>query len=89
LIRRYCNNWRAPYNSIAQTFNKAMDIGVLGEGEETFSEIIREYDKNNLTESTLGKIPGIIFWKRGKIQKTEKRPLIRPSIRSLLQLEIY
>lgn len=64
--------------ALPQNLNKAMDVGVLGEGEETFSEIIRAYEKNNSYKSTFSEISGIVYWKDGKIEVTKKRDLIRP-----------
>ncbi len=64
-----------------------MDIGVLGEGEETLSEIIRFYENGNLYDK-LGEIAGIVYKdnKKGNNKDgnyknnviTKKRDLIRP-----------
>ncbi len=64
--------------ALPQNLNKAMDVGVLGEGEETFSEIIRAYEKNGSSGPVLDEISGIVFWKEGKIAVTNKRNLIKP-----------
>lgn len=61
-----------------QNLDVAMDVGVLGEGEETFSEIITAYENNTLVDSTLSNIPGIVFWREKQIFITKKRDLIRP-----------
>lgn len=71
--------------------NRNMDIGILGEGEETFDEVIREYENNNLDEP--GKISGIVYWKDGNIIETKRRNLIKPidkipfPARDLLKIE--
>lgn len=56
---------------------KFMDIGIFGEGEETFYDIVNGYEKGNLLQ-TLDKIPGIVYWKNGNIAITKRRNLIRP-----------
>lgn len=67
----------AHITALPQNLKDTMDVGVLGEGEETFSEIIKAYESNTLNESTFGKIPGIVFWKEKQILVTEKRNLIK------------
>jgi radical SAM superfamily enzyme YgiQ (UPF0313 family) len=54
------------------------DLGVIGEGEETFLEIIEYFQKNFVSrEKDLKAIPGIIFrTKKRKTVLTLKRPLI-------------
>ena len=64
--------------ALPQNLDKAMDIGVLGEGEETFSEIVTAYENNNLDKKHLYEIPGIVFWEEGKKPVTNKRNLIKP-----------
>jgi len=50
-----------------------IDIGVYGEGDETFLELVHTLE-NNLS---LKQIPGIVFKNRGRIFKTESRSRIR------------
>ena len=64
--------------ALPHTLNKNMDIGILGEGEETFAEIIRAYEENRIYESKLGEISGIVYWKEGKTIMTNKRNFIYP-----------
>lgn len=64
--------------ALPQNLDRAIDIGVLGEGEETFSEIVRAYEKNGPGKLPLNDIPGIVFWNEGKIALTNKRNLIKP-----------
>lgn len=48
-------------------------IAVLGEGEETFSALIRELEKN---KPDINGIEGIVFYTHGKIIKTKEKKLI-------------
>jgi radical SAM superfamily enzyme YgiQ (UPF0313 family) len=59
-----------------QTFKefKNFDIGVIGEGEITFLELIDLIDKSNFND--LKNVKGIIFRDNGKTIITEPRPLI-------------
>lgn len=57
---------------------RSMDIGILGEGEETFSEIVKLYEKDNLDDDKLEKVAGIIYWKNENQIMTKRRDLIRP-----------
>ena len=49
-----------------------IDIGVVGEGEETFSELLETVGK----DSSPFDVPGLVFRNAGKIQMTDKRPVI-------------
>jgi radical SAM superfamily enzyme YgiQ (UPF0313 family) len=59
-----------------QTFKEFhnFDIGVIGEGEVTFLELINLLNENKLDE--LKKVKGIIFRDKGKFFITSTRPLI-------------
>jgi anaerobic magnesium-protoporphyrin IX monomethyl ester cyclase len=61
------------------TMTKNMDVGILGEGEETFCELIRLYiEKRTFNPDDLQSVRGIIFWSnRRTIVTTENRPLIQ------------
>lgn len=77
---------------LPMTLDKNMDLGVLSEGEQTFLEIIQEYEKNN-SRINYEEIKGIIYWKDGKIIHTPKRELIKdldsipPPARDLLNVD--
>jgi radical SAM superfamily enzyme YgiQ (UPF0313 family) len=62
------------------TITEDMDIGVIGEGEQTIVELFNLFENKGYFDITeLGKIKGIIFFKKdGKPVVTEKRELIRP-----------
>ncbi len=52
------------------------DVGVLGEGEETFLELIKTY--RNEGQLKKEDVKGILFRKNGDLIKTEKRQSIEP-----------
>lgn len=55
--------------SLPKTLDHAMDVGVLGEGEATFWELIKTFLENgNFPPRKLAKIPGIIFWHNSKLK---------------------
>jgi len=58
------------------SFDKSMDVGIIGEGEETFLELMKIYLKNNKFLK-LNKIKGIIFFEGNKLIITKKRELIK------------
>ncbi|MDD4353622.1 MAG: radical SAM protein [Candidatus Nanoarchaeia archaeon] len=58
------------------SLDKNIDIGVIGEGEETFLELIKLYLKNQkFTISGLAKIKGIGYW-NNNLKFTKKRELM-------------
>jgi len=61
-----------------ETLPPSVDIGVIGEGEVTFLELIKSYVKNkSLTCEALRSIKGIVFRdSTGELIKTESRRLI-------------
>lgn len=70
------------------------DYGVIGEGEETLIELIRNLEKGDL--KNLKNIQGIIFQQEGKIVRTQPRPYISnldslpfPARHLMPQLEEY
>lgn len=55
-----------------------MDIGVLGEGEETMAEIVSLIATGRLTTDELQDVQGIVFRdKQGVLNTTEMRPMIQ------------
>lgn len=60
------------------SFTKDMDVGVIGEGEETICDIFGLFLKNKSLEiDGLKRVKGIIYWiESGNIEFTEKRELI-------------
>jgi len=64
-------------STLPVSLNSCFDIGVIGEGEETFSEIVDLYlKKRRFDIKDLKKIKSIIFRNKNKLIKTEKRPFI-------------
>lgn len=53
--------------------NKVFDLGVLGEGEYTFLDLMRELEK---PKPDLGKVKGLVFRKARKLVFTEPRPFV-------------
>ncbi len=53
--------------------NTALDIAVIGEGEETLFDLVNEFRKDNLN---LNSVKGIAYRSNGEIIRTEPRPLI-------------
>jgi radical SAM superfamily enzyme YgiQ (UPF0313 family) len=63
---------------LPETLTEDFDIGVRGEGEQTFLDLISYFQKNGfvLIPEKLKKIPGVIFRENGNLMATEKRPLL-------------
>lgn len=67
-------------SALPKCLSNEMDIGVIGEGEETFSELMRLYlETGTFAKETLGKIKGIVFRnEHGELIATPKREAISP-----------
>ncbi len=60
--------------SIPESLSHDMDIGCIGEGEETFFELMKNFIKNKKIDyESLNKINGLIYWKKGSLIKTKDR----------------
>ena len=59
-------------SAVPSSLSRCMDVGVIGEGEQTFLELCRSKFKGDET------IDGIVFWKERKLVVTKKRDLIEP-----------
>ncbi|MBI5816552.1 MAG: radical SAM protein [Nitrospinae bacterium] len=60
-----------------QCLTKDMDVGVVGEGEITFLELMRHYlERNAFDPEHLGGISGLVYNHGGKLVRTSPRPLI-------------
>ena len=55
-----------------------MDIAVIGEGEETFSHLIKHMRDNNNFLKNLENIDGLSFWNDNQLINTQKRDVISP-----------
>lgn len=62
------------------TLTREMDLGVIGEGEETICELVALYlDKKGFPPEELEQVPGIVFWKEGRpVLSAGNRRLIEP-----------
>ncbi|MFH1457034.1 MAG: radical SAM protein [Patescibacteria group bacterium] len=62
---------------LPSSLSEGMDIGCVGEGEETIMELFNLFLKENkFLVNELSKIKGLVFRKNGKIIQTEKRERI-------------
>lgn len=65
--------------ALPHTLPQVFDAAVLGEGEQTFLEVLELFQKTGrLPHEGLARIPGLVFWKGGQRVFTEPRPLIEP-----------
>jgi radical SAM superfamily enzyme YgiQ (UPF0313 family) len=53
-----------------------IDVGVLGEGEETFLELVKSFDESKVLKKR--DIKGVVYRENGQIVKTEPREVIEP-----------
>ena len=61
------------------TLTRDMDIGVIGEGEETIKELFSIFLKGKkLNKKNLNKLKGLAFWDGNKLIQTEARAPILP-----------
>jgi anaerobic magnesium-protoporphyrin IX monomethyl ester cyclase len=59
-------------SAVPQSLSPRMDVGVLGEGEQTFMELVKA--DFELDDS----IKGLVYWESNSLHQTEERPLIEP-----------
>jgi len=61
------------------TLTPDMDLGVCGEGEETFLEVVRKLKQEGFERNGFQEIPGLVFRdENGGLRQTERRPQIDP-----------
>ncbi|HIH43705.1 MAG TPA: B12-binding domain-containing radical SAM protein [Candidatus Methanoperedenaceae archaeon] len=65
-------------STLPSSLSRSFDIGVIGEGEETMLELVRSLEEHEPEKASLEKIKGIVYWKGGQLEYTERRPLIEP-----------
>ncbi len=60
-----------------------MDIGVVGEGEVTFGDVVELYlETRDLDARHLSRVPGVVYWDSGQLQYSETRKRV-PDLDSL------
>ena len=64
------------------SFNKIFDIGILGEGEITLSQVIEAYQNKQINHANLQNIDGLIYFYHRHLHFTKPRQLI-PNIDEL------
>lgn len=66
-------------SALPETFCDSFDAGVLGEGEETFFELLSSFEKhNNTITSNIDNISGLIYIVNNNLVTTSPRPSITP-----------
>lgn len=83
-------------SSIPGSLPGCVDVGVIGEGEETMLELIKLYkSRGSFPASGLKKIDGLVYHNRGGVAMTKPRKLIEPldnipfPARDLVPMEEY
>lgn len=65
-------------STLPVSLNNVFDIGVIGEGEKTFAELIELYiKKDSFLKKDLKKIKSLIFFNEGKLEMTVPREPIK------------
>ncbi len=62
--------------AIPRDLPSEFDVGVLGEGEVTFCEVVSLFQKGGLRPESLSHVPGVCYRDGSVIRVTEHRPLI-------------
>lgn len=57
------------------TLHRSMDVGIIGEGEETFYELMKHYEQYGNFEG-INHIDGILYHKNDELKYTNKRELL-------------
>lgn len=63
-------------NALPMTLAPCFDVGVFGEGEHTFVELLEHYQQGRLKPSDLADIHGIVYWDQGQRKMTPSRETI-------------
>jgi len=65
-------------SALPHTLPDVFDVGVIGEGEETFLELTELIKSDKDWKNNLGKVKGLCFHGMEKVEITESRPLVTP-----------
>jgi magnesium-protoporphyrin IX monomethyl ester (oxidative) cyclase len=70
----------AHISAMPESLSVSMDVGVVGEGEETIVELMKLYEREKTfaNKELLRQVQGIVYSHNGKYIQTEPRPLIAP-----------
>ncbi len=60
-------------NALPTTLAPIFDLGVVGEGEQTFVELLELAEKQRLTPDYLHAVKGVVYWHEGQRVVTEPR----------------
>lgn len=63
-------------SQMPNSLEPSMDIGVIGEGEQTFLELVRHIRDNGVSKDKLDNINGLVFLRDGEVIKTKNREII-------------
>jgi len=66
-------------SALSSSLSSHMDVGVIGEGETTFLELMRCYiESGSFTPDNLSKIWGVVYHENRQLFMTKNRPLCMP-----------
>jgi radical SAM superfamily enzyme YgiQ (UPF0313 family) len=72
---------------LSSSLTPEMDVGVIGEGEYTFCDLVNIYlEHESLPASKLAQVQGIVFWQDGEQLTTEAREVVGKKAKSLDEL---
>jgi len=65
-------------STLPTSLAKCFDLGIVGEGEQTFLEVLQFFEAKGGFEKGIGKIKGLVLRENRKIKITKTRELIEP-----------
>lgn len=63
-------------STLPQSLPEEFDLGVVGEGEVTFAELVELFIQNSRPQQLLAQLPGIVFRNHNRLMVTPTRPSI-------------
>ncbi len=63
-------------SQIPKSMDRSMDIGVIGEGELTFTNLVKHILNSKDFGKDLDAVDGLVFWREGELIKTKERDVI-------------
>lgn len=60
-------------NALPGTLDRDFQLGVVGEGEETFVDLLELFRQDQLQPEQLSQVPGIVYWEEGQRKITPPR----------------